>query len=174
MLFFYMICEFHRQDSAYRLDKKPHQNHKVPKSIESSKTMRFNHLFRVLISITLFMFCNITRAEPMLNGIGVHQELGQEVFIGALYSESLSNDAETLMNTAQPMRMELKIVAPDGLTTRRFSRMWIEGMAVNSKADVLTAQANNMVKFDGLFTFYLEGNKWLLIKAILVAEKKLD
>lgn len=113
--------------------------------------MRFNHLFRVLISITLFMFCNITRAEPMLNGIGVHQELGQEVFIGALYSESLSNDAETLMNTAQPMRMELKIVAPDGLTTRRFSRMWIEGMAVNSKADVLTAQANNMVKFDGLF-----------------------
>ena len=113
--------------------------------------MRFNHLFRVLISITLFMFCSITRAEPMLNGIGVHQELGQEVFIGALYSESLSNDAETLMNTAQPMRMELKIVAPDGLTTRRFSRMWIEGMAVNSKAEELTAQANNMVKFDGLF-----------------------
>ena len=59
--------------------------------------MRFNHLFRVLISITLFMFCSITRAEPMLNGIGVHQELGQEVFIGALYSESLINDAETLM-----------------------------------------------------------------------------
>jgi protein TonB len=87
----------------------------------------------------------------MLNGIGVHQELGREVFIGALYSESLSNDADTLMNNIQPMRMELKIVAPDGLTTRRFSRMWIEGMAVNSKADVLTAQADNMVKFDGLF-----------------------
>jgi len=113
--------------------------------------MRFNHLFRVLISISLLMLCQITRAEPMLNGIGVHQELGREVFIGALYSESLSNDADTLMNTVQPMRMELKIVAPDGLTTRRFSRMWIEGMAVNSKADVLTAQADNMVKFDGLF-----------------------
>ncbi|MGV8836025.1 TonB family protein [Cellvibrio sp.] len=87
----------------------------------------------------------------MLNGIGVHQELGREVFIGALYSESLSNDPDTLMNNVQPMRMELKIVAPDGLTTRRFSRMWIEGMAVNSKADALTAQADNMVKFDGLF-----------------------
>jgi periplasmic protein TonB len=113
--------------------------------------MRFNHLFRVLISISLLMLCHITRAEPMLNGIGVHQELGREVFIGALYSESLSNDADTLMNNVQPMHMELKIVAPDGLTTRRFSRMWIEGMAVNSKADVLTAQADNMVKFDGLF-----------------------
>ena len=113
--------------------------------------MHFNHLFRVLISISLLIICQATRAEPMLNGIAVHQELGQEVFIGALFSESLSNDADTLINNSQPMRMELKIVAPDGLTTRRFSRMWIEGMAVNSKADVLTAQADNMVKFDGLF-----------------------
>lgn len=113
--------------------------------------MHFNHLFRVLISISLLIICQATRAEPMLNGIAVHQELGQEVFIGALFSESLSNDADTLINNTQPMRMELKIVAPDGLTTRRFSRMWIEGMAVNSKADVLTAQADNMVKFDGMF-----------------------
>lgn len=113
--------------------------------------MRFNRLFRVLTCISILMLCQLTRAEPMLNGIGVHQELGREVFIGALYSESLSNDADTLLNNVQPMRMELKIVAPEGLTTRRFSRMWIEGMAVNSKADVLTAQADNMVKFDGLF-----------------------
>lgn len=113
--------------------------------------MRFNHLFRVLISISLLILCQATRAEPMLNGIGVHQELGREVFIGALYSESLSNDADTLINNTQAMRMDLKIVAPEGLTTRRFSRMWIEGMAVNNKADALTAQADNMVKFDGLF-----------------------
>ena len=113
--------------------------------------MRFIHLFKVLISIALFTLCHFTRAEPMLNGIGIHQELGREVFIGALYSESLSNDADTLINNSQPMRMELKIVAPDGLTTRRFSRMWIEGMAVNARADALTAQADNMVKFDGLF-----------------------
>lgn len=112
--------------------------------------MRFNHLLRVL-TIPLLILCNSTRAEPMLNGIGVHQELGREVFIGALFSESLSNDAETLMNNVQPMRMELKIVAPEGLTTRRFSRMWIEGMAVNSRVEALTAQADNMVKFDGLF-----------------------
>lgn len=113
--------------------------------------MRFNHLFHVLLSIFLSLSSQLVRAEPMLNGVGTHQELGQEIFIGALFSESLSNDADTLINNIQPMRMELKIVAPDGLTTRRFSRMWIEGMAVNSKADVLTAQADNMVKFDGLF-----------------------
>ncbi len=126
--------------------------------------MRFNHLLRVLISISLLMLCQLTRAEPMLNGIGVHQELGQEMFIGALYSESLSNDADTLINNNQPMRMELKIVAPDGLTTRRFSRLWIEGMAVNSRADALTAQADNMVKFDGLFRGRFLKNDFIVFK----------
>lgn len=113
--------------------------------------MRFNHLPQIFACLLISLSSQLVRAEPMLNGIGVHQELGQEVFIGALFSESLSNDADTLINNVQPMRMELKIVTPDGLTTRRFSRMWIEGMAVNSKADALTAQADNMVKFDSLF-----------------------
>lgn len=113
--------------------------------------MNFNHLSRILTSVTLLISSHLAYAEPMLNGVGVHQELGQEVFIGALYAESLSNNADTLISTNQPARMELKIASTDGLTTRRFSRMWIEGMAINSKADVLTAQADNMVKFDGLF-----------------------
>lgn len=113
--------------------------------------MRFNHLFRLLASISLLFFCQISRAEPMLNGIGVHQELGREIFIGALFSESLSNDAGTLLRNQQPMRMELKIVSPEGITARRFSRLWIEGLAVNSKADALMAQADNTVAFDAMF-----------------------
>lgn len=113
--------------------------------------MRFNHTVRTLIGLYLLIFCTFAKAEPMLNGIGVHQELGQEQFIGALFSESLSNNADTLLNNSQAMRIELKIVAADGLTTRRFSNMWIEGMAINNKVEVLTAQADNMVKFSGLF-----------------------
>jgi len=94
----------------------------------------------------------------MLNGLAAHQELGTELFIGALYSEALSNDADTLINSALPMRMELKVVAPDGLATRRFSRMWIEGMAINNSNALLTAQADNMVKFDSLFKGRLQQN----------------
>lgn len=109
------------------------------------------HKFNCLLALSLLMFFSLARAEPMLNGVAVHQELGQEVFIGALFSDSLSNNSDTLLTSTQPMRMELKIVAPDGMTTRRFSRMWIEGMAVNNKPDLLTSQADNMVKFDGLF-----------------------
>ena len=109
------------------------------------------HKFNCLLIASILFLCTAAHSAPMLNGIAVHQELGQEVFIGALYSESLSNNADSLLNNNQPMRMELKIVAPEGLTTRRFSRLWIEGMAINNRADVLTAQADNMVKFDGLF-----------------------
>lgn len=113
--------------------------------------MHLNNLLKTLLGVYLLALCTMAKAEPMLNGIGIHQELGKEQFIGALFSESLSNNADTIMNSSQAMRIELKIVAADGLTTRRFSNMWIEGMAINSKPDVLTAQADNMVKFAGLF-----------------------
>ncbi|UUA72336.1 TonB family protein [Cellvibrio sp. QJXJ] len=99
----------------------------------------------------------------MLNGVGVHQELGREVFIGALFSESLSNDAGTLLRNSQPMRMELKIVAPEGITARRFSRLWIEGLAVNSKADELMAQADNTVLFDNMFKGRLQKDDHVVI-----------
>ncbi|HEY8940767.1 MAG TPA: TonB family protein [Cellvibrio sp.] len=125
--------------------------------------MRFNHLFRVFTTIALLFFCQLTRAEPALNGVGVHQELGREIFIGALFSESLSNDANALLRNQQPMRMELKIVSPEGITARRFSRLWIEGLAVNSKADALMAQADNTVAFDAMFKGRLVQNDHIKI-----------
>jgi periplasmic protein TonB len=90
-------------------------------------------------------------AEPALNGLAIHSELGKELFIGALYSSTPGDNVETLVTTPQNMRMELKIVTPEGITTRRFSRMWIEGMAINNPSTLLTEQADFMVKFDGLF-----------------------
>lgn len=113
--------------------------------------MRFNNALKTLIGVCLLALSTFATAEPMLNGIAIHQELGKDQFIGALFSESLSNNANTLLNNSQAMRIELKVAAVDGITTRRFSSMWIEGMAINSKPDVLTAQADNMVKFAGLF-----------------------
>lgn len=125
--------------------------------------MRFSHSFRVLLGILLVTVCQFVRAEPMLNGVGVHQELGREVFIGALYSESLSNDPGTLLRSTQPMRLELKIVALEGMTARRFSRLWIEGLAVNSKANELTAQADNTVLFDSMFKGRLQKDDHIVI-----------
>jgi periplasmic protein TonB len=109
----------------------------------------FNHIKKIIIFYTL-LFCSLTEAA-VLNGIAAHQELGKDQFIGALYTEIPSNSADILLAANQPMRMELKILSQDGLSARRFSRMWIDGMAINNAPDVLQAQANNIVKLDSFF-----------------------
>ena len=114
--------------------------------------MRLKSIINFFVSILLTCFCSLSfAAEPVLNGMATHIDLGKEQFIGALYSSSLSDNSEKLLTSNQAMRMELKIVAPEGVTTRRFSRWWIEGMAINNNPSLLTEQADNMVKFDGLF-----------------------
>ena len=114
--------------------------------------MRLKYVINLCISFLLASFCLLaSAAEPILNGMATHIDLGKEQFIGALYSSSLSDNPDKLTVTTQSMRMELKIVAPEGITTRRFSRWWIEGMAINNSPALLTEQADNMVKFDGMF-----------------------
>lgn len=90
-------------------------------------------------------------AEPLLNGVAVHQELGKDRFIGAIYSERLTESADVLVAADMPMRLEMKITADRGMAARRFSRMWIEGMAINIRSDALAAQADNMVAFTKMF-----------------------
>lgn len=125
-------------------------------------TLLRQFFYSVIISLTAWV--NVSFAEPLLNGLSLHQELGQDIFVGALYSESLSNNADTLLNSTQPMRLELKIVVAEGMSARQFSRLWIEGMAVNQRADVLTAQAENVVFFDKLFNGRLAQNDHIVIR----------
>jgi len=114
--------------------------------------MGLKFLTKLFISFLLASISLLSvAAEPQLNGMAVHIDLGKEQFIGALYSTTLSDNPEKLLANNQPMRMELKIVAPEGITTRRFSRWWIEGMAINNSPALLTEQADNMVKFDAFF-----------------------
>ncbi|MFO1390146.1 MAG: TonB family protein [Cellvibrio sp.] len=114
--------------------------------------MRLKTAINFFLSFLLTCYCSLSlAAEPLLNGMATHVDLGKEQFIGALYAGTLSDNAEKLLTSNQAMRMELKIVAPEGVTTRRFSRWWIEGMAINNTPSLLTEQADNMVKFDGLF-----------------------
>lgn len=113
--------------------------------------MRPLNLIRNLFVLNFLLVASLVKAEPMLNGISSHQELGQEQFIGALFSETITDNADTLLAANQPMRIEMKILIEDGISPRRFSRMWVDGMAINNSPDVLTSQANNIVKLDSLF-----------------------
>lgn len=113
--------------------------------------MTFKRYLSFCFGVLVASCCSLaSAAEPMLNGIAVHTELSKEQFIGELYSNPLSDNPDTLASSTQAMRMELKILTPD-MSMRRFSRLWIEGMAINNTPALLTEQADNMVKFDGLF-----------------------
>lgn len=103
------------------------------------------------IAALLSLFALPASSQSLLNGMSVHQELGQDQFIGALYTNTLTDSASTLMAADMPMRMEMKITSDTGLTARRFSRLWVEGMAINVRPDTLTAQADNMVDFTNFF-----------------------
>jgi periplasmic protein TonB len=113
--------------------------------------MTFKRCLSFCFGVLFASYCSLAAAaEPMLNGIAIHTELSKEQFIGELYSNPLSDNPDTLTASTQAMRMELKILTPD-MSMRRFSRLWIEGMAINNTPALLTEQADNMVKFDSLF-----------------------
>ncbi|WP_179957594.1 TonB family protein [Exilibacterium tricleocarpae] len=96
----------------------------------------------------LLIFPTLAQAEPILNGIATHQELGKERFIAAVYSENMYNDPMALLASTEPRRMELKVTA-NRLSARRLNNMWIEGMAINNSATALEQHADYMVEFAG-------------------------
>lgn len=114
------------------------------------------------LSLLWLLLSAVTQASPQLSGIATHSELGQEQFLAALYSETLSKDATRLLNTQDAKRMELKILAREGIAPRRFTRMWIEGAAINMPSGAMNSHAENMLAFDQLFRGRLEMNDHLI------------
>lgn len=117
----------------------------------------------MVISLLIMVTASQVYAEPLLNGMAVHQELDNDRFIGAIYSERLTSSADVLLAADMPMRLEMKITANRGMAARRFTRMWIEGMAINMRSDALTAQADNMVAFTKMFQDRLLENDHIVI-----------
>lgn len=122
---------------------------------------------RLGLGLSLLSAASMALAESQLNGLSSHSELKKEKFIGALYTSELTSNADMALQGPAPMRMEIRVVAPR-LSKRRFNRMWIEGMAINSSGNTLTQQADNMVKFTGFF------KKKLIAGDIVELQKNVD
>lgn len=103
------------------------------------------------------------RADSGLNGMAVYSELGNELFIAALYSEQTGTNAQELINGSYPKRIELKFLSAAGMTERQFSRLWRESIAINNDQNILVAQADNVLYFEGLIRDRLEANDHLVI-----------
>lgn len=115
------------------------------------------------LGLVLASLCAGLRAESGLNGVAVYSELGNELFMAALYSGQTGTNAQELINGSYPKRIELKILSAQGMTERQFSRLWRESVAINNARDLLISQADNMVYFEGLIRDRLELNDHLVI-----------
>ena len=99
----------------------------------------------------LFSLCwtSLAFAEPILNGLATHTNFGKDQFIAALYCESPSDDARTVLLDTRDKAMELRVVV-DQLYPRHFRRMWIESMAINAGSAELEKHAQAMANFSNM------------------------
>ena len=101
-------------------------------------------------------------AAPLLNGVAVHSELGNEQFIAGLYADSPSSNAGQLLSADENKRIQVRVLAED-LSSRRFKRMWIEGIAINSSREDLQKNAQKMADFSNMLRVRLVANDILTI-----------
>lgn len=100
----------------------------------------------VLAVFLILLASSQLHAEVSLNGIATHTELGKELFIAGLYTSTPSTDRNAILNAQEEKQLQVRVTADD-LSSRRFKRMWIEGMAVNASPQELKDQSNNMAAF---------------------------
>ena len=106
----------------------------------------------LLLNLTLCAHAQLPdNAQPQLqmNGLALHEELGQALFIGAIYSSTAHANAEQLISYDGQRKMELRIITPR-LSHRRLNKLWVEGAAVNSSRDALISQARHMARLTSL------------------------
>ena len=119
------------------------------------------------LTALLLTFCGLASLPALaaldLNGVAIHNELGEDQFIAALYLENLSSDSKTILLSNQRKRMEIKVLA-NRLLSRRFKRLWIEGIAINANNDDLKKHAQNLADFSNMLKIQLVKNDTLTIE----------
>ena len=120
----------------------------------------------------LGLICSVN-AAPQLNGMAVHNELSEDQFIAAVYSETLTKDAKTLLLKNEDKVMELHVLAPT-LYARRFKRLWIEGIAINAGDTDLKNHAQNLADFSNWLRIKLKAGDILKIERLTGKGTKLS
>lgn len=105
---------------------------------------------KILIALMVFATAVTAQAAPLLNGLALEQQFNKDRYIAAVYSDTLADSANVLLDNNTTRKLEVRIIA-DGLSARRFRNQWMEAIAINNSGDVLSGQAENMVTFANLF-----------------------
>ncbi len=115
------------------------------------KSFLFFILFN-LISINIQAAKNISLSNGetlQLIGIGMHQELRNDIYIGALYGPDGVDDVEQLKSEHVTSRMSLRFMS--SYSHRKLARHWKEKMAMNNARSQWQPLTNEIVEFSQLF-----------------------
>ena len=109
------------------------------KDLLNSKTKSvFSVLTMLLISSPCF-------AKYKLQSMSIYSDLNQDYFVAALHTDErdLSNNVHAY---EKKRRIEIRIVS-DTMYSRRFSRIWINGSAINSSKSEFYKNKDNLIEF---------------------------
>jgi len=121
---------------------------------KTNTTRIFHKIVTPALAILALVASSKLLADPLLNGVAAHGELGKEQFIAGLYTSTLSNSANSILTNQEDKRLQVRVLASQ-LSSRRFRRMWIEGMAINSSPAELEKHARNMAAFSNMLKIKL-------------------
>jgi len=127
--------------------------------------------FRKLFFFTLIFSCSIVSTSTsasdqlLLNGTAIHTSLQQDYYYAALFSESRSDDPQTLL-WQENQRMEITILV-DEWSKRRFTQHLGQAIAINNTADDQEHHAKDIATFNTLIKDYLiRGDRIVINKDI--------
>ena len=119
--------------------------------------MSFRKLFfsSLVISCSLATLAFSVRASDLLvlNGTAIHTSLQQDYYYAALFSESRSEDPQTLL-WQDNQRMEITILV-DEWSKRRFTQHLGQAITINNTTDDQEHHAKDIATFNTLFKDYL-------------------
>lgn len=104
-------------------------------------------------SLIIFFSANL-KAASLLNGLALELEFNKERYIAAVHSETLSANAQELLNNTLSRRLEIRIIA-ERMSARRLRNQWMEAIAINNPGHILSEQTDNMVIFANLLKGHL-------------------
>ena len=122
--------------------------------MKTSKNPRKGLIFYVITAISILLVPLGVHSDPLLNGIASHSELGKEQFIAGLYTSTLSDQSRDILLAEEEKRIQVRVTA-ERFSSRRFKRMWIEGMAINASSVELAEQSKNMAAFRNMLKIKL-------------------
>ena len=99
--------------------------------------------------------------ELVLNGAGIRKKLFIKVYVGALYLEHKSGDADSIINSGQSSRVLMHFIY-DGVSRKKITDAWSSGFEKNNTAAELQKLKSRIEKFNSLFTDTSKGDVILL------------